>query len=223
MEPFSYEEEISDENFLAWCVRDSAQLKSDFLTYRPCYQGQPPALWVEPLLGALDYKVLFCSMNEGQLGLCDMANQHIFVTSRSDGKRKVDKHYRSSTLAHELGHIRLHEAELRTVVCSDDDFWRSRRSKREREANTYASHFLVCRTKLEQSPLVRDLLESRSTGQEMSSSEIWTVVYRLARAFAVSPTMMMRCLFELGWIEKDPDIPKTRPSKLQLKRRTYHD
>ncbi len=53
MGPFTYEEEISSENFLAWCVRDSAQLKSDFLTYRPCYQGQPPALWVEPLLGSI--------------------------------------------------------------------------------------------------------------------------------------------------------------------------
>lgn len=223
MDPFTYEEEISSENFLAWCVRDSAQLKSDFLTYRPCYQGQPPALWVEPLLGALDYKVLFCSMNEGQLGLCDMVNQNIFVTSRSDGKRKVDKHYRSSTLAHELGHIRLHESELRKDVCSDDDSWHSRSRYREREANTYASHFLVCRTELEQSPLVQELLESRSARQELSSSRIWTIIYRLAEAFAVSPTMMMRCLLELDWIEKDPNPNKTRPTELQLKWRTYYD
>lgn len=222
MEPFSYESEIPSEDFVGWCVRDRDQLTTDFLILRPSYAGLPPALWVEELLGALDYKVAFCPMEAEQLGLCDLANRHVFVNSRA-GDKKIDKHYRSSTLAHELGHIRLHEKEIQEIVCHDDDLSRSRRYRREREADAYASIFLVCPSELEQHPLAQNIQEARSAGQNIPSSVIWSSIYRLAQAFAVSPTMMMRRLLDLDWIEKTPSRSKARKTNLQIKGRAYYD
>ena len=39
----------------------------------------------------------------------------------------------------------------------------------------------------------------------MGSSSLWKHVYRLARSFCVTPTMMKRSLMELGWLRTCDD------------------
>lgn len=216
MDPNQYDDELRTEELVGWCIRDRDQLRKEFFVLHPGYEGLPPALWVESILGALGYRVAFRPMGKRELGLCDVENRQVFINVELDIVR------RHSTMAHELGHARLHERELKGLAFGGQVVKRAQ--QRENEANVYAAIFLVCRDELERHDLVCDLLKSRRAGDDMESDELWRAVYKLAKDFHVSPTLMMKCLFGFGWIEK---VPARRGSRrkndLKLKRRVDNE
>lgn len=85
----------------------------------------------------------------------------------------------------------------------DQDYSASRQQSREREANFYMAIFLVVREDLEKHELVQSILEARRDPNiRLDSGRLWSMVYKLAKAFHVTPTLMMMCLVDLGWLKK---------------------
>jgi len=126
----------------------------------------------------------------------------------------------NSTLAHELGHVRLgHEQELHAerdvlsgtlfevaparIVCMRN--WEQRRmseaeKNRERHADLYASLFLVPQAQLLSLEEARRIELCWRQGKEMSSRQLWALVFKLAEVFEVTGALMARRLVDLGWL-----------------------
>ena len=100
----------------------------------------------------------------------------------------------NSTKAHELGHIRLHEDELRTVNCRDLPADDPGYLRREREADAYAGTFLVLERLLFARPEMVELLELHRTSGTLSSQDLWDRVLSLAAFFRVTGSLMRRLL-----------------------------
>lgn len=134
---------------------------------------------------------------------------------------------RHSTLAHELGHLRLeHEAVLRHhqekdtmtlplfgdvaepggIECRRD--WKKKgelsplERRLEREANIYASIFLVPENQLVRrvhGSAIRRWWQAR---EAIESDLLWQNVYPLAESFGVTPDLMSWRLVDLGWLAR---------------------
>lgn len=201
---------LDKETVVEWCCRDRDRLSEKMMIQYPHLQGQPPAFWVEDLIMSLcQFRVYDRPLPRGQLGLCDMANKVVLMNSEMN---KFVHHktnlvaLRRSTLAHELGHIQLHQGEFDSQFVSHHETYAQSRDPRafqkEMEADLYAAIFLVPKEWLLQHHHAQGLIRARADGRPMNSSFIWKAVYRLAYVFGVSPTMMRRCLIEFGWIER---------------------
>lgn len=207
---WDFDDGVDVDTIVDWCVQDRDQLVTEFFQVRPQYRDKPAALWLEQFLDLLEIGVRDCVLAPGQLGLCDLSLKIIFINSRMADfvHHKTDQAaLRASTLAHELGHIRLHlgEEEKNTFVSSyrrSSQFHHPRAYQREREADLYAALFLVPLKELQEHRVSQNFLEHREERRHLSAVTIWKGIYRLARDFHVSPTLMKRCLFELGWIER---------------------
>ena len=73
--------------------------------------------------------------------------------------------------------------------------------QKEKEADLYGAVFLVPKWQLLQERAGISIFSRHKDGGSMSSSALWKRIYTLARSFLVSPSMMRRCLLELGWLE----------------------
>ena len=112
MQIWDLDDGVDIKSIVSWCARDREELVEDFFFRCPQYEGQPSALWIEAFLDVCGIKVRDCPLALGQLGLCDIRQKIIFINSQMDEfvHHKTNlKALRASTLAHELGHIRLHE------------------------------------------------------------------------------------------------------------------
>jgi len=146
----------------------------------------------------------------GQLALCDFSSRTVIVNSELEANFKDDSGFellRRSTLAHELGHIRLHTEEIEEGCTlhyygSSGRFIDSRSFQKEREADFYAGIFLVPVEALLQEKSVQTLLKNKQERVFMKSSVLWKMVYRLAHLFQVSPSFMKQCFLALGWLEQ---------------------
>ncbi|MBI3927923.1 MAG: ImmA/IrrE family metallo-endopeptidase [Armatimonadetes bacterium] len=75
-------------------------------------------------------------------------------------------------------------------------------SRREREADRYASIFLIPERMLEERSELRRMRRALSEERELSSEYLWSLTYGLARFFRVSPTMMKKRLMDLELVEQ---------------------
>jgi hypothetical protein len=167
------------------------------------------------LLDVCDFHVIDRPLSKGQLALCDFGRQTVSVNSEMSRfvHHKTDlQALRWSTLAHELGHIRLHLEEM-TEGCfisyypGTRQFADGRSYQKEREADMYSNVFLIPKTELLGERQVQSILNHRTAGKELGSGTLWKYVYQLAQTFKVTPTLMKRCLQELGWLEQGPRGP----------------
>lgn len=131
---------------------------------------------------------------DDDLAYCDVEDRRV-VLRKDFGLRLscpwVAHQVRNFTLAHELGHIRLHARLLRAGEW--EPHW-------EEEATFYARVFLIPRH------LLMNRLETRSLlrGQLASQADLWGYVLNLAEAFCVSGKFMVHTLDAYGLIEFDP-------------------
>lgn len=155
-----------------------------------------PAEVVCEAIGAAGFAITFEEMNEedDDLAYCDVEDRRV-VLRKDFGLRLrcpwVAHQVRNFTLAHELGHIRLHARLLRAGEW--EPHW-------EEEATFYARVFLIPRR------LLMNRLETRSLlrGRVASQSDLWGYVLSLAEAFCVSGKFMVHTLDAYGLIEFDP-------------------
>ena len=163
------------------------------------------------LMDVCGFHVVDAPLSLGQLARCDFSARTIIWNSRTvdfaNPKTNL-KLLKQSTLAHELGHLRLHWDELKSGLSLNywgdtRQFSDSRSFQREREADLYASVFLVPIDELLLQRPVKNLLKNRQDKREMRSSTLWSMVYRLAKGFSVSPTLMKRTLVDLGWLHQE--------------------
>lgn len=109
---------------------------------------------------------------------------------------------RASSLAHELGHIRLHPDHL----CRLEDL----HAELERQADLYAAVFLVPWRLLQARPQFVMLLDAQQAGREVEQRWLWRQVGDLARWFGVTATLMRRFLVELQVCEYDYEVRRLR-------------
>ncbi len=116
---------------------------------------------------------------------------------------------RNSTLAHELGHLRIqhHEPVIRAhrrlalhgPLPAEAE---AVRQTLEWEADFYAGVFLAPTADLWQTPEVETLLGRQAQGETMASDALWQVAVQLAARFRVTPSLMATRLSHLGLVEK---------------------
>ncbi len=210
-----FQSEIDKDEMIQRCEQDRDSLLKAFRRLYPRFEHKKrPADVLRAIISDVcGFRIAPRPLVAGQLALCDFQQKIVYLNS--DIKRFV--HHKTtietlnnSTLAHELGHIQLHADEMadRTTVTyytmSGMTQIDHRDLYREREADLYASIFLVPKLQLLQNRQGYRLREAYKNGREMSSSTIWKLVYNLARSFQVSPTLMRRRLLELGWLSAGP-------------------
>ena len=193
------------------CNEDRDILMEQIINLYPESQGQPPSALVEDIIHDIcEFTVVDRPLSLGQLALCDFGRKMILVNSKTrtfvHHKVNLDT-LRKSTLAHELGHIRLHQTEMTEKLFisyhgSGGRFDDSRAIQKEHEANLYAALFLLPEQELRATRPIQNLLKNREDGREMKSSTLWKSVYQLSQIFGVTPTLLKRRLIELGWINQ---------------------
>lgn len=111
----------------------------------------------------------------------------------------------NSSLAHELGHVRLHEAELAAegVHVTFASAGSRGYSRREAEADCYAAVFLVPRHTLLGHPAMQPILHAQRIGQDMEQGAMWRLIGATARDFSVTPTLLKNQLVALGFCTYD--------------------
>lgn len=83
------------------------------------------------------------------------------------------------TLAHELGHFRLHRAQLCRGI---------RNAEQERQAHQYAGAFLLPRRELQATPQWQELVRLREARPEDMDRRRWDLARAVAKRFRVSPS-----------------------------------
>ena len=212
---WSFEAENSKKEVVKSCERERERLLDGFRKKYPrCEFRRPAEVLKDVIADICGFRVAPRTLMRGQLAICDFQTKIVtynsqmtdFVHNKTNIKTLVN-----STLAHELGHICLHadEMEMRETVSyyngTCETHTDPRHAYREREADLFAAMFLVPKEQL--------LLEQEGArvqycykeGEKLKSSTLWRFVYQLARKFQVSPSLMRRCLIELGWVEPSGD------------------
>jgi hypothetical protein len=196
------------------CVRDRDLLIEEIRILRPEFaKAQPSKLLRAVLRSICGFRVAPRSLFPGQLALCDFQSKivHYAAAMKNFVNRETSlEGLINSTLAHELGHIRLHANEIRNrytrsfelpgggVIHAD-----GRNVQREQEAELYAAIFLVPKKLLVEEHSAKRLYEWHQNETWKKPPVIWRLVVKLAAKFEVSPSLMKRCLCELGWISSE--------------------
>lgn len=191
---------------------DRDERLEDLFEFFPRLRGLYPAELVENVLTDVClYFIQERPLPRGQMALCSVATRRVLFNSKIsefvDSKRVDLLALRRCTMAHELGHVRLHQDEMdQSEFISfqgNGHFRDSRAYQKEEEADLYAQVFLVPLKLLEKTVPFRTLLDARAQGRAMSSGKIWVKVYQLSTIFRVTPTLMCRSLQSYGWIAKE--------------------
>ena len=98
--------------------------------------------------------------------------------------------YRNSTLAHELGHWRLHRANIGELPYG----------RREHQAYVYAEEFLVPEEMLLAHPLIQRL---RSAAHDPPDEELWADLASVASDFRVTRSLIIKRLVDLTVLCRD--------------------
>lgn len=199
---------------------DRDELIQEFdLRYPRLKNGRPSEKVESVLTDICGFHVVDEPLVPGQLAVCDFSSRTVIVNSDMEQlahhKTNVEL-LRLSTLAHELGHIRLHWEEMASgcslhYLGDTGQFADSRSYQKEREADLYAGLFLVPLRELLEQRGVQNLLRSKIDKKQMSVGTLWNLVYREASRFKVSPTLMKRYFLEMRWVRQGP----TRKSGLR--------
>lgn len=197
------------EKLLDFCTRDREEITSDFFLERPGFARKHASVWIEDFLDFHGVLVDDRALPLGQLGLCDMNNGWIFLSTamrKHADSEKAAKALRVSTLAHELGHLRLHlEEDVPNVLVSyfgENRLSHPRAYQREMEADLYAGAFLLPVESLVGQKATAHLWEHREIRLAMKSPFIWKQIYEAAGQFGVTPTLMKKRLIDLGWMRQ---------------------
>lgn len=155
-----------------------------------------PAQMLDEAIRGEGYTIEHCSrVQPGVLGYCNVQTRRVVLPQDFAHRLDFPSSWRQvmrATLAHELGHIRLHSEKMRAGMLEAS--W-------EDEANLYAQVFLVPREQLQQHPALDALL----AGDEQHQRALWRLVLSLANHFKVSRSFMVHSLRLYGWIEFDRD------------------
>lgn len=161
-----------------------------------------------------------------QLALCDMGQRLVVVNSQM--KRFVHKWtnlfiLRQVTLAHELGHVILHQDEIADRVyrsyVDDHRFEDSRSYQKEAEADLFGRLFLVPDANLLHQSESQRLQMAFQERHDLSPREVTVLIKRLATRFKVNPTIIKSRLADFGWLHhtrlgqnwsKDLSLKKSR-------------
>ena len=224
--------------------RSDRDLLLDALVRRfgPVSQGPlfPAEVIDDVLTEVMGYELVDEELPKGQLAVCDFERRRVTVTTRlaDNVHPKTDLvALANSTKAHELGHIRLHteeilhtdratpdlfgEAPVRVLVTYRDELRKARLSaaerRREREADLYASIFLVPDRLLEEQPAMLRLRKAVARQEDLSPRYLWRLTYDLARTFRVSGTLMKNRLVDLevlAYLDKERELRVSRQPML---------
>ena len=210
--------ELSDpicrKEMIARCARDRDQVLTELEALRPQFAGARPCDCLKAAIRTVcGFRVAPRVLFPGQLGLCDFQSKIVYYNANMSfvNQKTSLEGLVNSSLAHELAHIRLHSDEIANrymesrylaegVVTHMDE----RDFQREREADLYAAIFLVPGRFLVQEKSAQQIYRWHKERKTVKSPRIWRGVYDLAKRFKVTPSLMRRCLMELGWISSAP-------------------
>ncbi len=230
------------EQLIEWCRLDRELLLGEFRKRYGHSVERPASVLDDVIVEMLGYELLESPLPSGQMALLEFderritvnSRMHEFVHPRTDMVGLIN-----STKAHELGHLRLHEQEMnmeldrysgylpfpepgflpeiRQLITYRDEAKELTpdEARREREANTYAALFLVPEAVLFTLPPARRIRRAVNEGREFSVKYLWTLIYKLANWFGVSPSLMKHRLKSLGMIEES-SAGITLSSQLEL-------
>lgn len=214
------------QEFLERCAEDREELLLAFDLMYPRFADRQIAEKVQDIiLDVCGFHVVDQPLSLGQLALCDFGTKTVFVNSTMDrfvGEKVSLKCLRFSTLAHELGHIRLHAEEIKAgrFVTYEEAGRRhtdARMYQKEKEADFYAAVFLVPKERLLEHKACRSLLEYRLSRRKMASGALWKQIYQIASHFQVTPTLLKNRLVDLGWITARKERGPSQLQKLELR------
>lgn len=211
-------EDLSRDEVVQWCRRDRDELSEKMMSVYPEFEGQAPSAWVEDLIFSLcGFRVHDYPLPKGQLGLCDVANKLILLNSEMSGfvGKSIDlKALRTSTLGHELGHVRMHSGELEALFVSRHGRWErvrdARLYQRETEANLYAAVFLVPGNMLVRHPRGLEIYNAWKERRALKPGWLRKLVQELAADFGVVPAVMRRSLEERRWLDSYHEVKTYR-------------
>jgi hypothetical protein len=185
---------VQNESLEARCAADCEHLLGR-VTRRFRRDFQVPAEVVREAIVVSGFRIEVEEMEQdSELGYCDAEKRRVVIL-KDFGLRLncpwVAHRVLNFTLAHELGHARLH-ADLHRAG-GWEPHW-------EDEATFYARVFLVPRPMLMRRMEIQRLLDSRGA----LSTELWQHVLDLADVFLVSGKFMAHTLDAYGLIRFDP-------------------
>lgn len=206
------DQEVDGDLMLRHCEQDREDLLCRLADMFGLESGILPSAIVEDVLvDVCGYSLLESSLSDKQLAFCDLVQQRVVVSLRiseaAAAKEPRTLALRRSTLAHELGHIRLHQDEVQSrsfLSCEGPGagYSHPRRFQMENEAEFYAAVFLVPRDRLGEHKAVQAMMKAIREKRTWSSRYLWRAVYELARRFEVTPTLMVRSLSQYGLLKK---------------------
>lgn len=203
-------DDADHKSLVNWCTEDRERLADDFFLHRPNWEGKPASYWLEEMLELCGVQVRDCPLPPKQLGLCDLRENFVFINSEMKSfvhHRTNLKALRASTLAHELGHVRLHQDEDDSQVFVNNyqdknTFQHPRAFQREREADLYAALFLVPLPQLKEHRVAKRFRRYREQKRQISSYTLLNGIGELSRHFRVTRSLIQRYFIELGWIQR---------------------
>lgn len=154
-----------------------------------------PAEVVREAIAVSGFRIVFEEMeDESDLGFCDSEERRVVILKDFESRLHcpwVADRVLNFTLAHELGHVRLHAHLHRNGEWEAG--W-------EEEATLYARVFLIPRPLLMTRVETHRLLDSPRASQ----ADLWDLVLELADFFVVSGKFMVHTLDAYGLIQFDP-------------------
>ena len=210
------------------CRRDRDVLLSEYCARRKLDKPPIPATVADEIIkDVLELDLVWETLGPKVLGETDYDQRLIRINESADFSQcpKADREgIESFTKGHEIGHWRVfgHEAAIRAEVAEGQlsmSFMPSRQGsmivcrapwdadrhklpkeqqRREFQADTYASAFLVPEAQLVQQPEIQELIALGQSGKAIAEAHVWRLIYPAAARFLVSPTMMKNVLTSLG-------------------------
>ena len=208
-----YDGPVDLSEMLRLCGAERDRLIRQVVRRLPELDGLSPAEMVEDiLLDVCQFSVFDEPLPVGQLAICDMGQQVVIVNSEMDRfvKEKVNLlALRRTTLAHELGHVILHQEEInqrtfRSFHHGLQGFVDTRAFQKEEEANFFSAVFLVPMERLKLTTAFKALERARLEERPLKSGHLWKTVYQLCEIFGTTPTLMCRSLRIYGWLQQKP-------------------
>ena len=205
---------ISRKEMISRCARDRDRVLAELEALRPQFAGAKPCDCIKAAIRTVcGFRVAPRVLFPGQLGLCDFQSKIVYYNANMDfvNHQTSPEGLINSSLAHELAHIRLHSEEIanryierRYLAKGVVSHLGERDFQREQEADLYAAIFLVPGRFLVREKSAQQLYRWHKQRKTVKASSIWRRVYDLAKRFKVTPSLMRRCLVELGWISSAP-------------------
>jgi Zn-dependent peptidase ImmA (M78 family) len=226
---------LSREDIVDKAQRDREELVEKLLEIYPRLAGRLPAeLVADIIFDVCDWGIATDHLNPRQYAYCDFSSKRIFLNSKLSAtarKLKVEEMcLRRTTLAHELGHIRLHPSEMenrdfRSYLGPGMGYDDSRSDQRENEAELYAAVFLAPKAMLEETEeviVLRDAIGLNDCKEiESLNSRLSSINEELATRFKVTPNLMSRSLEAYELVIRRQGTRDSNAFRLQLATRKW--